>query len=207
MFGPRAVLTADVRLRIIYVTESTILGGGHRVVFEHLNGLHARGHDVQLWTLTDPPDWFELNCPVRTFADYDELVAALAPLDAIKVATWWRTASPVWRASVIHGIPIYFVQDIETSYYADAPTTRHAVLDSYRPEFRYLTTSAWNRAHLRELGLESESGLARDRRRDVPSLARRRAVPRHGARGRPLQSAQEPAADAYRVASAAGAAP
>jgi GT2 family glycosyltransferase len=156
VFGARAVHGPDSRLRIVYVTESTILGGGHRVVFEHLNGLHARGYDVQLWTLTDGPDWFELRCPVRTFADYDELVAALAPLDAIKVATWWRTASPVWRASVIRGIPLYLVQDIETSYYADAPSARHAVLDSYRPEFRYLTTSAWNRDHLRELGLGSE---------------------------------------------------
>jgi len=156
VFAPRNVRTEDSRLRIIYVTESTILGGGHRVVFEHLNGLHARGHDAQLWTLTDAPDWFELHCPVRTFPDYDDLVAALAPLDAIKVATWWRTASPVWRASVIHGIPLYFVQDIETSYYADAPNARHAVLDSYRPEFRYLTTSEWNREHLRVLGLASE---------------------------------------------------
>ena len=42
---------------------------------------------------------------MRTFADYDELVAALAPLDAIKVATWWRTAIPVWRASVVRRRP------------------------------------------------------------------------------------------------------
>jgi GT2 family glycosyltransferase len=155
-FGLRNVRAADGRLRIVYVTESTILGGGHRVAFEHLNGLLARGHDAQLWTLEDPPDWFALRCPVRTFSSYDELVTALAPLDAIKVATWWRTASPVWRASVMHGLPVYFVQDIETSYYADAPATRHAVLDSYRPEFRYLTTSAWNRAQLQELGFESD---------------------------------------------------
>lgn len=176
VFGPRAVHAADARLRIVYVTESTILGGGHRVVFEHLNGLHARGHDVQLWTLTGPPDWFELRCPVRTFADYDELVTTLAPLDAIKVATWWRTSAPVWRASVIHGIPVYFVQDIETSYYADAPATRHAVLDSYRPEFRYLTTSTWNRDHLHELGLESDlvsPGIDGAMFRPIPGVPRR----------------------------------
>ena len=39
-------------------------------------------------------------CPMRTFEDYDELVDALAQVDAIKVATWWNTAAPVWRASV-----------------------------------------------------------------------------------------------------------
>jgi len=92
---------------------------------------------------------------VRTFASYDALEAALAPLEALKVATWWNTATAVWRASVRRGLPVYFVQDIETSYYRDAPERRHAVLDTYRPEFRYLTTSGWNREHLRELGLVS----------------------------------------------------
>ena len=77
-------------------------------------------------------------------------------LDAIKVATWWNTAAPVWRASVLRGIPVYFVQDIETSYYPDDERARHAVLDSYRPEFRYMTISSWNRERLRELGLDAE---------------------------------------------------
>ena len=57
----------------MYVTQDTIVGGGHRVVFEHLNGLTERGHDAQLWTLGSEPDWFELRCPVRSFADYDAL--------------------------------------------------------------------------------------------------------------------------------------
>ena len=69
----RTVLTGDGRLRVRYVTEDTIVGGGHRVVFEQLNGLADRGHDVELWTLGPAPGWFELRCPVRTFADYAEL--------------------------------------------------------------------------------------------------------------------------------------
>jgi GT2 family glycosyltransferase len=154
-FASREVAADDDRLRIVYVTEDTIIAGGHRVIFDQLNGLADRGHDVQLWTLGQTPDWFELRCPVRTFANYEELVAALAPLDAIKVATWWRTAMPVWRASVVRGVPVYFVQDIETSYYPDAPERRDEVLDTYRPEFRYLTTSGWNRDELAALGLEA----------------------------------------------------
>jgi GT2 family glycosyltransferase/glycosyltransferase involved in cell wall biosynthesis len=154
-FAQRPVRTDDGRLRVVYVTEGTIIGGGHRVVFEHLNGLADRGHDVALWTLEDPPDWFALRCPVRTFGSYEELAAALAPLDAIKVATWWNTATPVWRASVVHGIPVYFVQDIETSYYRDAPERRYQVLNSYRPEFRYMTTSGWNGDQLAALGLDA----------------------------------------------------
>jgi GT2 family glycosyltransferase/glycosyltransferase involved in cell wall biosynthesis len=155
-FDARPVRTQEGRLRVVYVTEGTGVGGGHRDIFEHLNGLSARGHDVALYTLGDAPDWFDLRVPVRSFFDYDELIEALAGQDAIKVATWWNTAAPVWMASVLHGIPVYFVQDIETSYYPDDEVVRHAVIDSYRPEFRYMTISGWNRERLAELGLTAE---------------------------------------------------
>ncbi len=151
-----ANVTPGARLRIVYVTEDTGVGGGHRDIFEHLNRLAARGHEVALYTLGDPPEWFALDAPVHSFADYDELGDALAQVDAIKVATWWMTAAPVWRASIPRGIPVYFVQDIETSYYPDHERARHAVLDSYRPEFRYMTISSWNRERLRELDLDAE---------------------------------------------------
>jgi GT2 family glycosyltransferase len=155
-FDARPVGAPGDRLRIVYVTEDTGVGGGHRDIFEHLNRLGARGHEVSLYTLGERPQWFPLNVPVHTFSDYDELARALAELDAIKVATWWVTAAAVWRASVVRGIPVYFVQDIETSYYPDDEPARNAVLDSYRPEFRYMTISRWNQARLAELGLEAD---------------------------------------------------
>ncbi len=154
-FDARNVRTESGALRIVYVTEDTGIGGGHRDIFEHLNGLAERGHDVALFTLGGPPDWFDLRVPVRSFFDYDELMEALRPLEAIKVATWWNTAAPVWMSSLLKGIPVYFVQDIETSYYPDDEATRHAVLDWYRPEFRYMTISSWNRERLRELGVDA----------------------------------------------------
>jgi GT2 family glycosyltransferase len=151
----RDVRTSDGHLRVIYVTEDTGVGGGHRDVFEHLNRLAARGHETELWTLEAAPDWFDLQVPVRSFEDYDALVEALTPVDAIKVATWWNTSHAIWRASVVHGIPVYFVQDIETSYYSSMPELQDAVLASYRHEFRYMTISSWNRDRLRELGLDA----------------------------------------------------
>jgi glycosyltransferase involved in cell wall biosynthesis len=175
-FDERRVLTDDGRLRVVYVTQDTFVAGGQRVAFEHLNGLTARGHDVQLWTLGSDPDWFDLRCPVRTFADYEALVAALAPLQAIKVATWWETATPVWRASVLHGLPVYFVQDIETSYYPHHPARRDEVLNTYRPEFHFLTTSTWNHAELKQLGLDAtliSPGADLDTFRPLPDSARR----------------------------------
>jgi GT2 family glycosyltransferase/glycosyltransferase involved in cell wall biosynthesis len=189
------------RLRIVYVTEDTGIGGGHRDIFEHLSRLADRGHDVTLYTLGERPDWFELHAPVHSFPDYDALVAALAPLEAIKVATWWMTAPPVWRASVARGIPVYFVQDIETSYYPDHEQARHAVLDSYRPEFRYMTISAWNRERLRELGLDAElipPGIDLDTFRPRTDIARRTDMVLALGRSNPLKNLPL-TLDAYRA--------
>ena len=174
-FDRREVRGPNGKLKIVYVTEDTGVGGGHRDIFEHLNRLAARGHDVSLWTLAEPPDWFKLECPVRSFEHYGTLLDELAPLDAIKVATWWNTSLPVWRASVVHGIPVYFVQDIETSYYESSPSAQHVVLNSYRHEFNYMTISSWNRDRLRELGLDAElipPGVDLDTFRPIPDVAR-----------------------------------
>ena len=150
-FDTRPVTAEDGGLRIIYVTQDTGVGGGHRVVFEHLNGLLDRGHHPELWTLGDAaPDWFDLRVPTRTFEDYDVLAEALAPIEAIKVATWWQTAPPVWEASVRKGIPVFFVQDVETSYYDHDLEVHGRVLTSYRPEFTFLTTSTWVHDELRK---------------------------------------------------------
>ncbi|HTW42854.1 MAG TPA: glycosyltransferase [Solirubrobacteraceae bacterium] len=181
----------DGRLRIAYATEGTGVGGGHRDIFEHLNRLAARGHEVSLYTLDPAPEWFALQVPVHSFEDYDQLAAALAEVEAIKVATWWMTAGPVFRASVVRGLPVYFVQDIETSYYPDHEHARHAVLDSYRPEFRYMTISEWNRAQLRELGLAAElvpPGVDLDTFRVRPEVRRREDMVLALGRANPLKN-------------------
>ena len=155
-FDARDVRAADGNLRIVYVTEGTGVGGGHRDVFEHLNRLRQRGHSVELYSLGGRPDWFELEAPVRTFGSYEGLASALAAENAIKVATWWATAPWVWRASVSRGLPVYFVQDIETSYYPGDERMQDRVMASYREEFRYMTISSWNRDGLAEIGLSAE---------------------------------------------------
>jgi len=190
-FDAREVRTETGALRVVYVTEDTGVGGGHRDIFEHLNRLLDRGHEVELWTLAPPPDWFELRAPVRTFEDYEALVEALAPLKAIKVATWWNTASPVWQASVLEGIPVYFVQDIETSYYPGNVAVQNAVLASYRHEFRYMTISSWNRDRLRELGLDAvliPPGIDLENFRPLPESSRRTDMVLALGRANPLKN-------------------
>jgi GT2 family glycosyltransferase/glycosyltransferase involved in cell wall biosynthesis len=175
-FDRRSVHTPDGSLRVIYVTEDTGVGGGHRDIFEHLNRLQDRGHEVALYTLGDEVDWFDLRVPMRSFEDYGDLVDALADEDALKVATWWNTAAPVWHASVRRGIPVFFVQDIETSYYPESEQQRSAVLASYREEFHYMTISGWNRDRLRELRLDAElmpPGIDLETFRPLPDVRRR----------------------------------
>jgi GT2 family glycosyltransferase/glycosyltransferase involved in cell wall biosynthesis len=175
-FDERNVQTPDGRLRIICVTEGTGVGGGHRIIFEHINRLIERGHDAELWSLGERPEWFDLRAPVRTFEGFEELRLALAGEEAIKVATWWRTSSTVWMASVCKGIPVYLVQDIETSYYPDDKSLREAVLTSYRQEFHYMTVSQWNRDRLRELGVDAKlipPGVALETFRPLPGVDRR----------------------------------
>jgi glycosyltransferase involved in cell wall biosynthesis len=83
------------------------------------------------------------------------------------------------------------VQDIETSYYPDHERARHAVLDSYRPEFRYMTISSWNRERLRELGLDAElipPGIDLDTFRPLPDNERKPATVLALGRTNPLKN-------------------
>lgn len=154
-FDHRNVKDSRGRVRIIYVIQSTGVGGGARMVFEHLNRLAESGYNIELYTLDKTPDWFDLKVPVRSFRRYEDLIPALEKQAAIKVATWWETANAVWLASVSKGIAAYYVQDIETSYYQGNAMGQNVVLSFYKPEFRYMTISGWNQQKLAELGLSS----------------------------------------------------
>lgn len=152
----RPVRDARGNLRVIYVLQKTNVAGGHRDVFEHLNLLHDRGHDATLYSLEGTPTWFDLKAPVRTFLTYTQLTRALAKVPAIKVATWWETATPVWQASLRAGIPVYYIQDVETAYYDGAQERARAeVLASYRKEFHYLALSRWIQEQLNTFGISA----------------------------------------------------
>ncbi|ARU32296.1 hypothetical protein CAP31_11795 [Sulfuriferula sp. AH1] len=133
--------------KIIYVTQDCGVGGGHRFIFQHIAALYKLKFDVELWTLGTKPNWYNLdkNIPFKTFSNYSQLTTELAEVNAIKVATWWETAEPVWLASSVNGIPAYYVQDIESSYYIKRGEllTAAKVASMYMPEFKYLTYATW----------------------------------------------------------------
>ncbi|MCR4277898.1 MAG: glycosyltransferase [Candidatus Berkelbacteria bacterium] len=155
-FDNRNVRDQNGNINVIYVLQDTGVAGGHRIVFDHLNRLKKLGgFNVKLFALAGPPEWFPLDVPVRTFGNYQQLSRALAKEEAIKVATWWETGDPVWQGSLQKGIPVFFVQDIESSYYKGDQRAQDTVIAYYRPEFNYFTTSGWNQDQLNDLHLHS----------------------------------------------------
>ena len=155
-FDERNVLNKEGKIKIIYVLQSTGVSGGHRIVFEHLNNLLDMGYDAQLWALDKAPTWTKLNTPIRTFKNYVSLVRALKKEEAIKVATWWETAAPVWESSVVNGIPAFIIHEVESAFYPDNPIAQTAVISSYRKEFNNIISCGYTLDGIRSLGLEGK---------------------------------------------------
>lgn len=155
-FDKRNILTKDGKIKIIYVLQSTGVSGGHRIVFEHLNNLKKLGYDAELWALDKAPTWTELNVPTVTFRNYPTLVKSLKEVEAIKVATWWETAAPVWEASISKGIPAFIIHEIESAFYPNNPAVQAAVISCYRKEFNNIISCGYTLDGVKSLGLSGK---------------------------------------------------
>lgn len=145
-----------VRKKIIYCLESTGVAGGHKVVFDHLNLLSALGWEVELYAMSRPM-WYRTNFPVTIVPSYSAMQTMLEKeKDAIIVATWWKTQKPVYESCKKSGsTPVYFVQDIETSYYGENDPIGTIVMQSYEKDMEYITTSDWNMKQLSDLSIQA----------------------------------------------------
>ncbi len=156
-FDKRNVRDEQGNIRIIFVLQSFGFSGGIKNVFEQANRLSERGFNIEIWGIDHKPSPWETHKDVRirTFKNYERLGVALAREEAIKVATWWETAFPVWLASVIKGIAVYFVQEFETWFYPNDLVAQATVVSCYRKEFQNLTISSYNQEELQAIGLSS----------------------------------------------------
>lgn len=138
-------------MEFIFCLEETTVAGGHKNVLDLCQGLWDKGHNALLYCVGPDRtnDWYPHTFPVRSFGSYDAMERALCEsTQAIKVATWWKTAPSVARA----GGGLYFVQDVETSYSAGDPSYEDAVLETYRyPNLVLMTYGRWIEATLRRL--------------------------------------------------------
>ena len=133
-------------MKIAYLLEDAGCSGGAKVVLEHCNGLHARGHDVTLFTITgnNPRNWFPLQCKHVVIGTYNGATLTLRAFDGIKVATWWKTAKSVAESG---GRGFYLVQDIETSY---VESERHReVLSTYELPLAKMAEALWVKERLK----------------------------------------------------------
>ena len=156
-FDKRRVTNAEGKRRIIFVLQSWGYSGGIKNIFEIANRLSPEKFAVEIWSIDKQPSPWDTHSGIklRSFKNFERLTTALAKEEAIKVATWWETAFPVWLASVNHGIPVYFISEFETWFYPDDVIAQSSVVSCYRKEFRNITISSYNLDELKGIGLNA----------------------------------------------------
>jgi glycosyltransferase involved in cell wall biosynthesis len=110
--GSRAALEArpggaPERLRVCLLVPRVDVGGGARILFEHANRLHDRGHDVLVLAHFPPPDWFPLRAPYRHVPVGIDITAALPPCDVVVCGYWDQVAAA--RAAAVAPV-VHFEQ-------------------------------------------------------------------------------------------------
>lgn len=153
-FDERNVNNDKGQIRVIYVLQTLGWSGGIKIAVEHANRLAELGFAPEIWSLDNKSVW-DIKVPTRSFKNYGQLVNALKDEEAIKVATWWETAYPVWQASLLKGIAVNFIQEMETWFYPDDTDAQRVVIASYRKEFKNITTSSYNLDEIMSLGLKA----------------------------------------------------
>jgi len=155
-FDKRNIKNKEGKTRIIFILQSLGFSGGIKNVIEHANRLADEGFDTEIWSLDAKAPAWPINVPTRAFTDFESLTSALEKEEAIKVATWWETAFPVWLSSVKKGIAVNMIQEIESWFYPNDPDAQRTVISCYRKEFRNTTISSYNLEELGQLGLTAE---------------------------------------------------
>jgi GT2 family glycosyltransferase/glycosyltransferase involved in cell wall biosynthesis len=134
---------------IVYVMSVVGLGGGPRVIMEHVSRLRARGHRAAIFAIGGDGSWFPHDAPVHLFGSAAELRRHLNRVRGIKVATWHETA-PMVAASLREGDRGYYlVQDIE-EWYGESAAQRDVVQRTYRLGLQTISEGLWVEKQLRE---------------------------------------------------------
>lgn len=101
-------------MRICYVQEENSLWGGVKVVFEQAEALQARGHEVLIVSKDRPPDWYDVQVPLR---QVETFTTSTIPECDIVIGTFWTTVKAVLQ--IERGRPVHLCQGYEgdISYY------------------------------------------------------------------------------------------
>ncbi|PJF39340.1 MAG: hypothetical protein CUN54_08930, partial [Phototrophicales bacterium] len=97
-------------MRVTYVLDRPVLGGGVKVVFQHGNLLCRAGHDVTILANGPQPDWVHFQ---GNYIDFSTGLPALPEQDVI-IATYYTTINIAQR--IQPGAVIHYCQGYEASY-------------------------------------------------------------------------------------------
>jgi len=98
-------------MRVTFVLEDTALFGGVKIVLQHAELLHRRGHWVRVVSPGEPARWFSGKVPFVRLPALDP--ACLPPAD-VTVATYWTTIAPVSACPA--GEKVHYCQGYEGSF-------------------------------------------------------------------------------------------
>jgi len=103
-------------MRICYVQEENSLWGGVKIVFEQAEALQARGHEVVIVSKDRPPDWYDVQVPLR---QVETFTPATIPEGDFVIGTFWTTVKAVLQLE--KGCPVHLFQGYEGDISVYAP--------------------------------------------------------------------------------------
>jgi glycosyltransferase involved in cell wall biosynthesis len=144
-------------MKVTFVLNTLNFSGGVKIVVQLANGLQEIGHDVSIWYPLFPKfnghintqklKHIECNVPIHRF-----LLTREIPKSDLIIATSWESTYFVRKLVPEKGIPVYFIQHIETWDYWN--TGRRSwkdekAIDTYDLPWYKVVTSRWLYDNLR----------------------------------------------------------
>jgi hypothetical protein len=144
-------------MKVTFVLNTLNFSGGVKIVVQLANGLQERGHDVSIWYPLFPKfnghintqklKHIECNVPIHRF-----LLTREIPKSDLIIATSWESTHFVRKIVPEKGVPVYFIQHIETWDYWN--TGRRSwkdekAIDTYDLPWYKVVTSRWLYDNLR----------------------------------------------------------
>lgn len=126
----------ECRMKIAYLTASSDVSGGQRVIFQQAEALAALGCDITLVCPEPKPTWFPIQKPAWETTAFGGS-RALADAD-IRVATYWTTVAPALEAAT--GPVFHLCQGYEPDFSFNVPHKRE-IEQAYAQPTRKLTVS------------------------------------------------------------------
>jgi hypothetical protein len=139
------------KMKVTFILNTLNFSGGVKIVVQLANGLQERGHDVSIYYPLFPKfngrintqklKHVECKVPIHRF-----LLVREIPKSDLIIATSWESTHFVKKIVPEKGIPVYFIQHIETwDYWNTGRNTQkdEKALDTYNLPWSKVVTSKW----------------------------------------------------------------